>query len=99
MRLSLATRIFLGYAVVLFTFGAVSIFSVLELHQSQTELELVSQGYLELAKDAAEMGSLHASTMASTARIKPDDELAGFRKSWITAVEFDFGARMAQVVS
>ena len=43
MRLSLATRIFLGYAVVLVTFGAVSIFAVAEMHRNQGDIRLVSQ--------------------------------------------------------
>ena len=53
MNLSLATRIFLSYAVVLTTFAAVSIFSVLEMHQNQQEIRLVSQGYLHLSQDAS----------------------------------------------
>ncbi len=60
MRLSLATRIFLGYAVVLATFGAVSLFSIAEMHQNQVEIRLVSDGYLHLAQDAAAIETFHA---------------------------------------
>jgi len=49
MRLSLATRIFLGYAAVLVTFALVSAFSVVQMHQNQVEIQLVSQGYLSLS--------------------------------------------------
>ncbi|MFL5350317.1 MAG: ATP-binding protein [Hyalangium sp.] len=61
MKLSLATRIFLGYAVVLVTFGAVSLFSVAELHRNQQEIRLVSQGYLQLSQDAAALETFHTS--------------------------------------
>jgi len=53
MRLSLATRIFLGYAAVLVTFGAVSLFAVQVMQQNQLEHRLVSQGYLPLVQEMA----------------------------------------------
>jgi signal transduction histidine kinase len=53
MRLSLATRIFLGYSAVLVTFGAVSLFAVRAMHQNQEEIRLVSAGYLPLAQELA----------------------------------------------
>ena len=53
MRLSLATRIFLGYAAVLVTFGAVSLFAVHVMQQNQVEHRLVSQGYLPLVQEVA----------------------------------------------
>jgi len=56
--LSLATRIFLGHAAVLCTFGVVALFSVSELHRSQQEMRLVAQGYLQLSQDAAALESL-----------------------------------------
>jgi two-component system, NtrC family, sensor kinase len=55
--LSLATRIFLGQAAVLCTFGVVALFSVSELHRSQQEMRLVGQGYLQLLQDAASLES------------------------------------------
>jgi two-component system, NtrC family, sensor kinase len=69
MKLSLATRIFLGYAVVLVTFGAVSLFSVAELHRNQLEIRLVSQGYLRLSQDAAALESFHTNQEKDTERI------------------------------
>ncbi len=56
--LSLATRIFLGHAAVLCTFGVVALFSVSELHRSQQEMRLVGQGYLQLSQEAAALESL-----------------------------------------
>jgi two-component system, NtrC family, sensor kinase len=53
VKLSLTTRIFLGFAVVLVTFGGVSLFSVSELHRSQLEIRLVSEGYLSLSQTVA----------------------------------------------
>ncbi|WP_224250243.1 sensor histidine kinase [Hyalangium gracile] len=69
MKLSLATRIFLGYAVVLVTFGAVSLFSVAELHRNQQEIRLVSQGYLQLSQDAAALETFHTSQGKDTERL------------------------------
>ena len=69
MNLSLATRIFLGYAVVLTTFAAVSIFSVAEMHQNQQEIRLVSQGYLHLSQDASTIETFHKNQQRDTDRL------------------------------
>ncbi|WP_255217591.1 efflux RND transporter permease subunit [Myxococcus sp. AM010] len=69
VKLSLATRIFLGYAVVLGTFGLVSLFSVTELHRNRLEIRLVSQGYLQLSQDAAELETFHATQEKDTERL------------------------------
>ena len=75
MKLSLATRIFLGYAVVLVTFGAVSLFSVAELHRNQLEIRLVSQGYLQLSQEAAALESFHANQEKDTERLLEEDNV------------------------
>ncbi|MGO8971780.1 MAG: ATP-binding protein [Myxococcaceae bacterium] len=67
--LSLATRIFLGHAAVLCTFGVVALFSVSELHRSQQEMRLVGQGYLQLSQDAAALESLLKNQAQETAQI------------------------------
>ncbi|MBF5042613.1 HAMP domain-containing protein [Aggregicoccus sp. 17bor-14] len=69
MKLSLASRIFLGYAAVLVTFGAVSLFSVAELHRNRLEIRLVSQGYLQLSQDAAALETFHTNQEKDTARL------------------------------
>lgn len=69
MRLSLATRIFLGYAVVLVTFGAVSLFSVNELRQNQLDIQVVSRGYLPLAQDMAALLTFHQNREKDTERL------------------------------
>ena len=55
MRLSIATRIFLGFAAVLAVFGAVSTFAVWRMHAIGDEIRLVSEAYLPLTKVAAEL--------------------------------------------
>lgn len=72
MRLSLATRIFLGYAAVLTTFGAVSLFSVAELHRNQVEIRLVSEGYLHLSQDAAAIETFHRNQQKDTQRLREE---------------------------
>lgn len=72
MRLSLATRIFLGYAVVLVTFGGVSLFSVTEMHRNQVEFRLVSDGYLHLSQDIAAIDTFHSSHDRDTQRIREE---------------------------
>lgn len=69
VKLSLASRIFLGYALVLVTFGAVSLFSVTELHRNQLEIRLVSQGYLQLSQEAAAIETFHTNQEKDTARL------------------------------
>src|SRR5262249_52508819 len=67
-RVSLATRIFLGHAVVLTTFGLLALFSVAELHRNQQEIRLVSQGQL-LAQDAAALDTFQRNQAQETAQI------------------------------
>ncbi|MBM4780183.1 MAG: HAMP domain-containing protein [Archangiaceae bacterium] len=76
MRLSLATRIFLGYAVVLVTFGAVSLFSVTELHRGQVEIRLLSEGYLALSQTAATLESFQKNQANDTARLRDQTDFA-----------------------
>ena len=86
MRLSLPTRIFLGYAAVLVTFALVSTFSVLEMHQNQVEIQLVSQGYLHLSLETATINTLHKNLERETERLLEEPSadrrrlLIGFEK-------------------
>ncbi len=79
MRLSLATRIFIGYAVVLITFGAVSLFSVTELHRNQIEIRLVSEGYLGLSQIASAMENLQKNQSNETGRLGAEQTVGGRR--------------------
>jgi signal transduction histidine kinase len=69
MKLSLATQIFLGHAAVLVTFALVSTFSVLEMHQNQQEIRLVSRGYLHLSQDTAAIETFHKTLEMRTERL------------------------------
>ncbi len=73
-RVSLATRIFLGHAVVLVTFGLLILFSVSELHRNQQEIRLVSQGYLLLAQDAAALDSFQRNQAQEAAQIAAETD-------------------------
>lgn len=95
MRLSLATRIFLGYAVVLVTFGAVSIFSVTELHRNQGEIRLVSQGYLHLSQHAAAIDTFHKNQQKDTDRLV-EEKNGDTRRALIRLARLYFPPLMAQ---
>lgn len=69
MKLTLATRIFIGYAAVLVTFGAVSLFSVAEMHRNLEEIRIVSQGYLHLSQDAAAIETFQKNEARDLVRI------------------------------
>ncbi len=79
MRLSLATRIFIGYAVVLITFGAVSLFSVTELHRNQVEIRLVSEGYLGLFQTASALQNLQKNQADETSRLRVEQNVVNRR--------------------
>jgi two-component system, NtrC family, sensor kinase len=95
MKLSLATRIFLGYAVVLVTFGAVSLFSVAELHRNRLEIRLVSQGYLQLSQDAAALESFHTNQEKDTERMLEEGSVET-RRALIRLSRLYFPSLMAQ---
>lgn len=96
MRLSLATRIFLGYAVVLVTFGAVSIYSVAEMHWNQLEIRLVSEGYLQLSQSAAAMETMHQNRGKDTEHLGelPEQTSAETRRAFIVLAENSYKGRM-----
>lgn len=93
MKLSLTTRIFLGYAVVLVTFGAVSIFSVLTLRQNQLEMRLVSDGYLELSQTVAAIETFQTNQSKDTARLH-DEQNVETRKALIRLARLYFPGLM-----
>ncbi|XXF80330.1 ATP-binding protein [Myxococcaceae bacterium GXIMD 01537] len=95
MKLSLATRIFLGYALVLVTFGAVSLFSVAELHRNRLEIRLVSQGYLQLSQDAAALETFHTNQEKDTERLLDEDNVET-RRALIRLARLYFPPLMSQ---
>ena len=94
MKLSLTTRIFLGYAVVLVTFGAVSGFSVLTLRQNQVEIRLVSEGYLGLSQTVAAIETFQANQAKDTERLR-DENSVETRKALIRLARLYFPGLMA----
>lgn len=98
MRLSLATRIVLGYAVVLVTFGGVSLFSVSEMHRGQVELRLLGDGYLHLSQDTAAIETFHKSRERETERLG-DEKSADTRRALIRLSRRYFPPLMAEKLS
>jgi signal transduction histidine kinase len=98
MKLSLTTRIFLGYAVVLATFAAVSIFSVAEMHRNQQEIQLVSQGYLHLSQETAAIETFHKNQEKSTERLL-EEQNALTRRALIRLARLYFPQVMAQRIA
>jgi signal transduction histidine kinase len=94
MKLSLTTRIFLGYAVVLVTFGVVSFFSVSELRRNQVEIRLVSEGYLGLSQTVAAIETFQANQAKDTARLR-DEPNVETRKALIRLARLYFPGLMA----
>ena len=69
LRLSISTRIFLGFAAVLTVFGLVSTFAVWRMHRIGQEIRLVSEGYLPLTKVAAQLETFHKNRQRDTDRL------------------------------
>ncbi|HLT29140.1 MAG TPA: ATP-binding protein [Myxococcaceae bacterium] len=98
MKLSLATRMFLGQAVVLVAFGAVAIFSVAELRRSQQEMRLVSQGYLQLSQQIAAIETFHTNQARDTERLAGEQSLET-RRALIRLSRLYFPPLMAQRIA
>ncbi len=85
MNLTLSTRIFVGFAAVVLTFGAVSVYSVLQMHAIGAEIRLVSTGYLPLAKAIAQVESAQGNHQRDLQRLlderEPETQLALIRLS------------------
>ena len=58
MRVSLSTRIFAGFLVLLLTFAGASAFAVLQLHAMREDLVLLHRGYLALGRSATQLRTL-----------------------------------------
>lgn len=69
VRLSIATRIFLGFAAVVTVFGAVSAFSVWRMQAIGADIRLVSEGYLPLAKVTTQLETIHKNKQRDTDRL------------------------------
>src|SRR5215831_15639106 len=97
MRLSLPTRIFLGYAAVLVTFALVSTFSVIEMHQNQVEIQLVSQGYLHLSSEMTTLNTLHKNLERQTERLL--EEPSAEKRRQLIGLEGMSSAQLSQAMA
>lgn len=75
MRLSLATKIFFGFALVVCTFGAVSAYSVITLHRVGEGIRVVSQAYLPLTTVAAQVETFHKNRTRDLQRLLDERDL------------------------
>ena len=75
VRLSVSTRIFLGLAVIVVTFGAVSIYAVLHLSGIGRRLEIVGQVLMPLTKVATQLEAVQQNRARDTARLVEEDDL------------------------
>ncbi len=75
MKLSLATKIFLGFTLVLTMFGTVSIYGVTQLNAVRGQLGLVNHGLLQLDRVVARMEILQESIRRNTDSILGFDNL------------------------
>jgi two-component system, NtrC family, sensor kinase len=97
MRLSLATRIFLGFASVLLTFGAVSLFAVTEMRRGQEEIRLVALGYLHLSQAAAGIETYFSSQQRDMSRLR-DEKNTEARRLVISLARRYFLQTMSQKI-
>ncbi|MBN2493893.1 MAG: HAMP domain-containing protein [Deltaproteobacteria bacterium] len=65
MRLSLATKIFIGFSVVLAVFGTVTVYGVTRFSSVRQKLSTVNRGYLPLDRIAASIETLQETTRRS----------------------------------
>ena len=87
MRLSISAKIFVGFLVVLATFGAVATYGAVTMRNLGDELRLVSRGYLDLRLQVSELYTAQTNLLkeldaltkegpARTRLVKPDLDAA-----------------------
>jgi len=74
MRLSVSSKVFLGFAAVIGTFGAVTLFGVREMHVVGQGLALVSQAYHPLTRLSAQLESSFRESEQATSRLHGEDD-------------------------
>ncbi len=79
LRLSVATKIFLGFAGVLCAFGSVSITSIWSLHRLGSDLAIVSECYLPLSSAIATIELLQKNKERDTDRLLAEKDRAAER--------------------
>jgi signal transduction histidine kinase len=74
VRISIATKVFLGFVAVLVTSGALSIFGIVRMHRIGTSLRLVSAGYFPLTRTAGSMEALQKERTRSSDRLLDESD-------------------------
>ena len=69
MRLSIATKVFLGFVVVLISSSAVSLFAVLRVRRIGGGLSLISSGYFPLTREASSFEAFQKERERNTERL------------------------------
>jgi len=94
MRLSIATKVFLGFAAVLVMSGAVSLFGIVQMHRIGQGLALVSSGYFPLTRIAASLEGFQRERERSTDGLLAERDPAQ-RKS-LVGLDRTYFARVAE---
>jgi signal transduction histidine kinase len=80
VRLSISAKIFLGFLVVLATFGGVSTYGAVTMRRLGDELRLVSRGYLELRLQVSELQNRHSNLLKELENADASSRLPRFVK-------------------
>jgi signal transduction histidine kinase len=94
MRLSIATRIFLGFTVVLVSSGLVSVYGILQMRRIGQGLALVSNGYFPLTRAAGSLEAFQKERARSTDRLL-DERNPAVRRGLIDLDLRDFAKVMS----
>jgi len=76
MRISLATRILIGFAAVLIASSTVSLVSILTIRQNQIEVQLIGNGYLQLVNLLTDIQTLHNAYEKETVLLADERDFA-----------------------
>src|SRR5438094_7548271 len=93
MRLSIATKVFLGFAAVLVMSGAVSLFGIVQMHRIGQGLSLVSSGYFPLTRIAGSLEAFQKERERSTDRLLAEADPA--QRASLIALDRTYFARIA----
>jgi len=93
MRLTIATKVFLGFAAVLVMSGAVSLFGIVQMHRIGDGLALVSSGYFPVTRITASLEGFQRERERSTDRLLAERDPA--QRSSLIGVDRTF-SRIAE---
>ena len=94
MRLSIATKVFLGFAAVLVMSGAVSLFGIVQMHRIGQGLSLVSSGYFPLTRIAGSLEAFQKERERSTDRLLAEADPA--QRASLIGLDRTYFARVAE---